>query len=139
MRLCRQVESPIFAGNCWLLFQQTNANIKKHFATAEESISYTKIFQQSLGNFCNEPMIHHCFSFPFKIAPFSGSFILIFVVSIQLSVNKHCRWLDANRRSLVLETTTLPIVPQSLPLIHLIGGGCCSFPPQRQVRTSVTR
>ena len=47
---------------------------------------------------------------------FPGLFFFIFVFSIQLIVNKKCRWLDSNCGSLVSEATALPTEPQPLPL-----------------------
>ena len=47
-----------------------------------------------------------------------GLFFFIFVFSIKLTVNvqyKFCRWLDSNRRPLVLKVTALPTEPQPLP------------------------
>ena len=43
----------------------------------------------------------------FKLA-IPGLFFFIFVFSIQLKVDKICRWLDSNRGSLVLEATIRP-------------------------------
>ena len=42
--------------------------------------------------------------------------IIKFLILIQLTVNKFCRWLDSNRRPVVFEVT----VPQPLPSIWLI-------------------
>ena len=44
-----------------------------------------------------------------------GLFFFIFVFSKQLIVNKICRWLDLNHRSLVSEVNALPTEPQPLP------------------------
>ena len=48
-----------------------------------------------------------------------GLFFLWYCLSLQffkqLVVNEICWWLDSNRRSLVLETTSLPNAPQPLP------------------------
>ena len=51
----------------------------------------------------------------FKRDAILGLFFFIFVFSIQLMVNKVCRCLDSNHRSLVLEATALPTAPPPLP------------------------
>ena len=48
------------------------------------------------------------------------SFSFIFVFLIQLIVNKICRCLDSNSRTLVSETTTLPTEPQPLAKVKIM-------------------
>ena len=70
---------------------------------------------QKIVNDCIWTVELSCF---FKWA-IPGLFSLIFVFSIQLTLNKcsnfFCQWLDLNRGPLVMEATALPTEPQPLP------------------------
>ena len=101
-RKCEQLGQHNCCQRLWKVAQRSiNCPIWSHCYTLG-----TSLFITFLKKMCHSgPLFHY--------------FRLFNTVDSKQLFNKFCRWLDSNRRPLVLEATALPTEPQPLPQIEI--------------------